>query len=465
MLDRTAQRVETLRGWIGGRADRRLHGRETSVALADLAHGTTLGGRLPDLANRSVLIKTADQLTAALALIELDGVAHRLVLCPPDVADEHMPRVLADAEVDAVVTSGQIDAAGELGIRLHVVCHPAVAPMPASSSELRDTEWVMFTSGTSGAPKMVVHTLGGLTGAIKRNAVHDAPVVWATFYDIRRYGGLQIFLRTLIDGASLVLSSADEPVGEHLVRLGARSVTHISGTPSHWRRVLMSPQAHVMTPGYVRLSGEIADQTVLDNLAATYPQARVGHAYASTEAGVGFDVNDGRAGFPASLIGRLPSGVELKVEDGTLRVRSDRTALGYVGNGAPVLADDDGFVDTGDIVELRDGRYYFVGRRNGVINVGGLKVNPEEVEAVINRHPQVRMSLVRARRSPITGALVVADVVLREAAAGGHAGVDALVGEILQLCREGLAKHKVPAMIRVVPSLTVAASGKLARHA
>jgi len=257
-----------------------------------------------------------------------------------------------------------------------------------------------------------------------------------------------------------VLSSADEPVGDHLVRLGARGVTHMSGTPSHWRRVLMSPQARAMAPGYVRLSGEIADQTVLDNLAAAYPQARVGHAYASTEAGVGFDVNDGRAGFPASLIGRLPSGVELKVEDGTLRVRSDRTALGYVGTSAPVLADSDGFVDTGDMLELRDGRYYFVGRRNGVINVGGLKVNPEEVEAVINRHPDVRMSLVRARKSPITGAVVVAEVVLRDAAVAAAK----LEDEILRLCRAGLSRHKVPSAIRFVPALAVAATGKLARH-
>src|SRR5262249_29532913 len=144
----------------------------------------------------------------------------------------------------------------------------------------------------------------------------------------------------------------------------------------------------------------------LDNLAATYPGARVGHAYASTEAGVGFDVNDGLAGFPANMIGRLPSGVEMKVEDGTLRIRSNRTALRYVGGAAAALAEPDGFVDTGDMVELRDGRYFFVGRRNGVINVGGLKVHPEEVEAVINRHPQVRMSLVRSRQNPITGALV-----------------------------------------------------------
>jgi acyl-coenzyme A synthetase/AMP-(fatty) acid ligase len=464
MLDQTAQRAVSLRDWTGGGADRHLHGRETSVALGDLARGTSLGGRLPDLAGRAVLIATGDQVTAALALIELDGVARRLILCPPDLSREHLPGVIADADVDAVVTSGQAEASGELGIRLHVVCHPVIVPMAVALTEQRDTEWVMFTSGTSGAPKMVVHTLAGLTGAIKRNAGQTTAVVWATFYDIRRYGGLQIFFRALIDGASLVLASADEPIGDHLARLGARGVTHISGTPSHWRRVLMSPRACAMAPRYLRLSGEIADQTVLDNLAATYPQAGIGHAYASTEAGVGFDVNDGRAGFPDSMLGRLPSGVEMKVEDGTLRIRSERTALRYLGADAPALADRDGFVDTGDLVELHDGRCHFVGRRNGVINVGGLKVNPEEVEAVINRHPRVRMSLVRARKNPITGALVVADVVPRDERDGEKARGDALRGEILQLCRDGLAKHKVPATIRFVPALTVAASGKLARQ-
>jgi acyl-coenzyme A synthetase/AMP-(fatty) acid ligase len=318
----------------------------------------------------------------------------------------------------------------------------------------------MFTSGTTGAPKMVVHTLAGLTGAIRRNAAHDGPVVWGTFYDIRRYGGLQIFFRAVIDGGSLVLSDATEAVADHLMRLGRHGVTHVSGTPSHWRRAIMSPSARAMTPRYVRLSGEIADQAILDHLAAVYPEARIGHAYASTEAGVGFEVVDGLAGFPAGMLGRLPSGVDMKIEQGTLRIRSNRTALRYVGGGASALADADGFVDTGDIVELRDGRCHFMGRSNGVINVGGLKVHPEEVEAVINRHPQVRMSLVRARRNPITGALVVADVVLREDRMASAGEVEQ---EILRLCRAGLTRHKVPSAIRFVPALAVATSGKLAR--
>jgi acyl-coenzyme A synthetase/AMP-(fatty) acid ligase len=116
------------------------------------------------------------------------------------------------------------------------------------------------------------------------------------------------------------------------------------------------------------------------------------------------------------------------------------------------------------MLELRGDRYYFVGRRDGVINVGGLKVYPEEVEAVINRHPQVRMSLVRTRKNPITGALVVADVIVQTPpeALNGQAGQ--LEHEILELCRGILARHKVPAVIRFVSSLPVGATGKIVRQ-
>ena len=103
----------------------------------------------------------------------------------------------------------------------------------------------------------------------------------------------------------------------------------------------------------------------------------------------------------------------MKVVDGTLRIRSPRMAARYAGRQRKALAAADGFVDTGDIVDLRGDRYYFAGRHGGIINIGGLKVHPEEVEAVINRHPSVRMSLVRRRQSPVTGSVVVADVVLK----------------------------------------------------
>jgi len=455
--------VKSLRDALGNTLNGRsrfLWGARASVSLDDLLHGTSLGGRLAELSGRSVLVATRDQLSAALAMIELDGVARRLIICPSDLAASHLPSVIARGEVDAIVFDCEPPEQASFDIPLQVACTSAVRQADCIDIEHHPTEWVLLTSGTTGVPKMLVHNLAGLTAPIRSSTLQGEDIVWATFYDIRRYGGLQIFLRAVLGLGSFILSDAGETPGDYLLRLGARGVTHISGTPSHWRRALMSPSAHAIEPSYVRLSGEIADQGILDNLRSFYPRAGVGHAYASTEAGVGFDVNDGLEGFPDSMIGAVGD-VEMKVEDGSLRIRSIRTAVRYLGEDGLVLADNDGFVDTGDIVELRGDRYYFLGRRSGVINVGGLKVHPEEVEAVINRHPAVRMSLVRSRKNPITGSLVVADVVLN--AELDESATD-FKGEILLICRESLAAYKIPATIRFVPALDVAAAGKLVRH-
>ena len=434
----------------------------TSARLGDLAHGSALAGKGEELRGGSALVATADQLTAALALLELDGVARRLVLCPSDFPPQHYRFVIDAAELDAVVFDS--GSAGTVGHALPraVECHSAITAIRSDRSVSEQTEWVLLTSGTTGVPKLTVHTLQTLAGAIGPGAAPAQPTVWSTFYDIRRYGGLQIFLRAVLGSASLVLSNAAEALSVYLTRAGRRGVTHISGTPTHWRRELMSPAAHNIAPQYIRLSGEIADQVLLDHLRSFYPQARIAHAFASTEAGVAFEVNDGLAGFPAELIEKV-DGVDMKIREGSLRIRSNRNAVRYLGREDNSLMDADGFVDTGDILELHNGRYYFAGRRDGMINVGGLKVHPEEVEAVINRHPQVRMSLVRTRKSPITGSVVIADVVLEQALEPVNGRSDELKQDLLRFCRTELAAHKMPASINFVPALAVDASGKLAR--
>ncbi len=411
-----------------------------------------------------MLLVARDQLDAAIALIELDGIARRIVICTPDVPLDYLRAIAATAEVDAIVYDAGTPDPQALGVPLQVACSANIAALPASVKDILETEWVLLTSGTTGVPKLVCHTLASLIAPIKPVA---EPPIWGTFYDIRRYGGMQIFLRALVGGGSLILSSAGEPVAEpvaeHLGRLAEHGATHVSGTPSHWWRVLMGSEAGIIAPRYVRLSGEIANQTVLDGLRAAYPHAGVGHAFASTEAGVGFEVNDALEGFPADFVGTGKGDVDIAVTDGVLRLRSPRTASKYLGAGAAPLRDAEGFVDTGDMLELRGDRYYFVGRKDGVINVGGLKVHPEEVEAAINRHAGVSGSLVRSRKSPITGAIVVADVVLN---AGGAAETrPVLEREIIALCRRDLAPYKVPAMVRFVPALPMTAAGKLLRHA
>jgi acyl-coenzyme A synthetase/AMP-(fatty) acid ligase len=459
--------ARSLRHYIENAAsDRFFWDRNASACYTYLAGGTSLGGRLGELAGRSVLLATSGQLTAALALTELDGVARRITILPPDADPAHFSALIAAAEIDAVVTDRGSPAGAFADLPVRVACAAAIGAAGKIPEASLPTEWVLLTSGTIGVPKMAVHSLVGLTAPFAKKKP-DGPVVWGTFYDLRRYGGLQILLRAVLGCVSLVLSNAGEPIADHLERLGRHGVTHLLGTPTHWRRALMSPAIRKISPRYVRLSGEIADQAILDGLRSAFSQATVSHAYASTEAGVAFEVADGLAGFPAAYVGAIRDGVEMKVEDGSLRIRSPRTAARYAGINT-ALADMDGFVDTGDMVERHGDRYVFAGRRGGIINIGGLKVHPEEIEAVLNRHPQVRMSLVRPKRNPITGSVVIADVVLKaqgdaEADAAGDAQ-GAIKGDILKFCRDALPVYKVPAAISIVPSLDVAATGKLVRR-
>jgi acyl-coenzyme A synthetase/AMP-(fatty) acid ligase len=447
------------RGTPGGR----LHGTRGVIALADLAALSAFGPELEDLRGRSVLIITQDQLTAALALLELDGVARRLVLCTPDLAAQYLPGIIQVAQCEACVRDVGSAPADVIGLPATTLT-PALSHKVVGRRSTHPTEWILLTSGTTGAPKLVLHTLASLTSALAGAPPPPEPLVWSTFYDIRRYGGLQIFLRGVHNG-SLVLSDPAEATGDFLTRAQQAGVTHISGTPSHWRKALMSGTTANLSPRYARLSGEVADQAVLDSLRHAYPGAIVAHAFASTEAGVAFEVRDGLAGFPVSLVGAAGARVELRVAAETLQIRSAGNAERYLGEGMEAIRGPDGFVDTGDRVEAREGRYYFMGRRGGVINVGGLKVHPEEVEAVLNAHPWVQMSLVKARRSPITGAMVTADVVLAEASAapGPRPAAAELTRELTESCRRKLAAHKVPAMIRIVPALDISPSGKLVR--
>jgi acyl-coenzyme A synthetase/AMP-(fatty) acid ligase len=430
------------------------------LQIRELADKTSLGEAAAVLLGRSVLLATTRQLDTVLALAELDGLARRIVICTPDVSPEHLQAAIKDAGIDYVVTDGRrltAEIAGDLPVAF---CRSDLQDRTETPLREIQTEWLLFTSGTTGRPKLVLHTLKTLMGAFGDGVgTAGAALVWSTFYDVRRYGGLQVLLRALAGGGSMLLSDPEEAPGAFLRRAGDAQVTHISGTPSHWRRALMSGSVNDMAPRYVRLSGEPADQAILDALKRSFPQAEVAHAFASTEAGVAFDVRDGKAGFPASLL--TDDGlVGLRVEEGSLRIRSARTAARYVGADVPTLSSADGFVDTGDMVEKHGDRYVFVGRRNDIINVGGLKVHPEAVESVINQHPAVRMSRVSSRQSPITGAIVVADVVLGQA----DDASPSVKEEIMDLCRDRLARHQVPVSLRIVSSLTIAASGKLARR-
>ncbi|CAO3435926.1 AMP-binding protein [Azospirillum endophyticum] len=266
------------------------------------------------------------------------------------------------------------------------------------------------SSGTTGTPKRLCHDFARLRGRLRGVAEEGAR--WLLTYDPGAFAGLQVMLTAAAAGALLVAvpetdpsrdRPADGPIAGLAQAARRHAVTHVSGTPSFWRAFLMALGEAELPLDVVTLGGEAADQPLLDRLAGRFPHARLRHIYASTEAGALFAVADGRAGFPAAWLDEAPDGLALRIADGVLEVRSPRAATGVI--------DRQGWLSTGDFVELQGDRVLFAGRLDGLVNVGGVKVAPEVAERRLLAVDGVADAAVFAVPNPITGHLLTATIV------------------------------------------------------
>ena len=130
--------------------------------------------------------------------------------------------------------------------------------------------------------------------------------------------------------------------------------------------------------------------------------------------------------------------------------------LGYEGESLPTLSDD-GWLITGDLVRVDGDRVHFQGRSDDILNIGGAKVYPQEVEEFLLSCPGVTEVRVRSIPNPMSGQLLTADVVL---APGYEPDVHRV--ELMRLCQSTLPSHKAPRLIRVVPEIPMRDSGKKA---
>lgn len=306
-----------------------------------------------------------------------------------------------------------------------------------------------YTSGTTGVPKRVVQRWDRLFECAQHVPRRLHAQRWFSGYGAGSFAGLQVVCSALGSDGILVFPEDTRPTIAAQVDVLARSgAVIVSGTPTWWRLLMSAWPSGRDRPRLLQatLGGEVADQATLDAVMAQFRPQRLTHVYASSEAGSVIAVSDGRAGFPMEALSstREPA---LRLQDGVLQIRSRRSAVGH---------GEDAWLDTGDLVEIREGRCHFAGRVDARLNIGGQKVSPEEIEEALMAHEDVVACAVYGRRSPLVGTVLAADVIARQP---DH--FDA--AQLRRWLAGRLPAWKVPGVVRRVPALGLSGNGKRVR--
>ncbi len=323
--------------------------------------------RLADYRGARIALQFNDDLLLARALVMLDGEASLLLILSREIAPHQVASFMGTAGAEALLSDGETIRNEELPFSLlswtgGQLPEAAFSSAEAAGNGKPGTSWVLTTSGTTGTPKLVAHTVSSLTRTAKRNSEQSNLFRWGMLYELARFAGLQVFFQAFLSGSALLIPPAEANFSERVEFLIKHGCTALSATPTLWRKLLMSADLAAMPIRQITLGGEVADQKLLDALSDKFGEARVTHIYASTEAGVGFAVNDRKAGFPASWLQDPPKGIRLRVDErGMLYLRPDKQEQTYLGEQDSLLGED-GFVESGDLTCHEGDRIFFRGR-------------------------------------------------------------------------------------------------------
>src|SRR5215467_7815756 len=256
---------------------------------------------------------------------------------------------------------------------------------------------VLFSSGTTGRPKAILHDF---TNFLARYRTSRPTLRTLNFLLFDHIGGINTFFHTIFNGGQVVAPYGRTPESV-VATISSYQVELFPTTPTFLRLMLLEglldarrlESLKVITYGTERM-----DQPTLDRLCDALPHVDFRQTYGMSELGILRVKSQARNSLWMTVGGE---GVETKVVDEVLFIRSVHQMLGYLN--APSPFDIDGWYDTGDLVR-QDGRFLkIVGRSKQVINVGGVKILPSEVERVALLHPDVLRAKARGVPNPLTG--------------------------------------------------------------
>lgn len=378
-------------------------------------------------------LQTSDTYTVFVAYLRSLLFETHLVLLDSDFSEEEILQLVSDTAERVATQSCKLSSP-------IVDCNDLTQRLNQS----RNAKIGFFTSGTTGLPKRVDHHMMTLARSVKRSPRH-AGAVWAFAYNPTHIAGCQVFLQAVLNGNSIVnvFGLQRDAIYDSLEH---HQVSHISATPTFYR-MLMPVDRELESVQRVTFGGERMDVGLGIKLKEVFPKAKFLNVYASTEAGTilasegdAFGIREGLEGY-------------VKISENQLMLH--KNLLGQFAGASS--AERDQWYATGDIVEVVSSaplRFKIIHRDNQMINVGGYKVNPEEVESALREIDGIEDARVYARENSVLGSMVCCDVVVSDKLSEK---------EIRQTLTQQLQSFKVPRLIQFVGSLEKTRSGKVKR--
>ena len=340
-------------------------------------------------------------------------------------------------EIAGVEFSIAVDAADEATVR----AVPGVAPNALIETFRRERMpgLVVFTSGSTGEPKGILHNCEH----VMKKFVAERPG-WRSilFLLMDHFGGFNTFLGAFAYGGTAVCVADRSPEAVCQAVQSARA-TLLPTTPTFINLLIASNVYRAYDLSSVRLityGTEVMPEATLAKAHRIFPNAQIKQTYGLSELGVLRSKSESDASLWVKIGG---DGFEVKIVDDVLWVRSEANMVGYLN--APSPFDAEGWMCTGDHVETKGDFMRIAGRKSDMINVGGQKVFPAEVETVLLEAPNVREATVYGGPHPIMGNVVLARVSLAE-----PEPAESVTERLRAHCVKRLQKFKVPVRFAVV---------------
>jgi len=382
----------------------------------------------------TVVFLEGDYSPNSIALL-LALIQHRCIIAPITVQNEETKkqyRDISQAEVSFFINADDDAACTPLGsaarhdfyTRLRTDGHPGL---------------ILFSSGSTGESKAAVHDFSRLLKKYHTRR-HDLRTITFLLYD--HIGGVDTLFYSLSNG-SCIITVQDRSPDTVCRAIQEYGVQVLPVSPSFLNMLILSEAYDRYDLGslkYITYGAEVMPETTLKKCHELFPATTLLQKFGTTEVGT---LRSKSKSSDSTWVKIGGEGYDVRIREGILEIKAESAILGYLN--APSPFTEDGWFITGDLVEV-DGDYMrILGRKNEIINVGGEKVNPAEVENVIYELDNVNEVGVYGEENPILGNIVCAKVSLIE-----PEDTKAFIKNVKAYCTSRLERYKVPVKVAIV---------------